>query len=112
KIVGKSIDFAVMEHYHNELVSEAPFQWNDVGSWGALPQLAGLDQQQNTVQGRHVGVDTQRCIVRGSRNHLIVTIGLRDLVVVHTPDATLVADRVQEEQVRQAVKELETRGLV
>jgi mannose-1-phosphate guanylyltransferase len=110
KIVGKSIDFAVMEHYENVLVREAPFDWNDVGSWGALPQLAGSDAQGNTIQGKHIGVDTRSSIVRTDPEHLVVTIGLRDCIVVHTADATLVADRGQEEQVRQAVKQLEAQG--
>jgi mannose-1-phosphate guanylyltransferase len=110
KIIGKSIDFAVMEHYENVLVCEAPFDWNDVGSWGALPQLAGTDDQQNTIEGKHIGVDTECTIVRSEGDHLIVTIGLRDCIVVHTADATLVADRSQEEQVRQAVKRMEENG--
>ena len=110
KIIGKSIDFAVMEHYDNILVYEAPFDWNDVGSWGALPQLTKPDEQGNTVEGKHIGVDTQGCIIRGTEGHLIVTMGLRDCIVVHTADATLVADRSEEEQVRKAVKEIEAAG--
>lgn len=71
---------------------------------------AGADSEGNTVVGRHLGIDTVRTIVSGSEDHLIVTMGLEDMLVVHTPDATLVADRSHEEAVRRVVAELEKRG--
>ncbi len=105
-----SIDYAVMEHASDVLVIEAPFDWDDVGSWQAMARLHGTDENGNTVLGRHLGIDTHGTIVRTSEDHLVVTIGLRDCVVVHTPDATLVADKHHEETVRKAVDELQRRG--
>lgn len=109
-IRGLSIDYAVLEHAADVVVIEAPYDWDDVGSWQALARLRGSDAQGNTIVGRHVGVDTQGTIVRGGRDHLIVTLGLKDCVVVHTPDATLVANKHDEESIRQVVKLIQENG--
>jgi mannose-1-phosphate guanylyltransferase len=98
-----SIDYAVLEKADQLCLLEAPFDWDDVGSWQALARLHGHDSQGNTVVGAHCGVNTTGCIVRSSGEHLIATIGLHDFIVVHTPDATLVAPRNDEESVRQLV---------
>jgi mannose-1-phosphate guanylyltransferase len=108
---AKSIDYAVMERYDNVVMIEAPFQWDDVGSWQAIARLHSADDQGNTVQGQHVGVDTHGCIIRSQNGHVIVTIGIDDLIVVQTPDATLVAPKHAEERIREAVKELQNRNL-
>ena len=110
KIRGKSIDYAVMERYPNVAVIEVSFDWDDVGSWQSLTRLRGVDQAGNTVQGRHLGVNTQGCIVRTDDEHLVVTLGLEDCIVVHTPDATLVARKQDEESVRKVVELLKERG--
>jgi mannose-1-phosphate guanylyltransferase len=105
-----SIDYAVMEHAPDVLVVEAPFAWDDVGSWQAVARLRGADAQGNTVLGRHLGIDTHNCVVRGQAEHLIVTLGVHDLLIVQTPDATLVADRRHEEAVREVVRRIEEAG--
>ncbi|MGD9720304.1 MAG: mannose-1-phosphate guanylyltransferase [Pirellulales bacterium] len=109
-IGGISIDYAVMEHARDVLVIEAPFTWDDVGSWQAISRLAGGDAQGNTISGRHVGVDTTGTIVRSTDDHVVVTLGVKDLIVVHTPDATLVASKHDEEAIRQVVKIMAERG--
>ena len=109
-IRGKSIDFAVMEHYQPVVVIEAPFTWDDVGSWQALARIAGADQSGNTILGKHIGIRTSGSIIRSSDDHLVITLGMKDAIVVHTPDATLVAAKDQEEAIRDVVKALEERG--
>src|SRR5262245_23462566 len=109
-IRGKSIDFAVMEHYQPVVVIEAPFTWDDVGSWQALARSVGADEAGNTVIGKHIEIRTSGSIVRTGEEHLVVTLGIKDTIVVHTPDATLVADKHQEEAIREVVKALEERG--
>jgi mannose-1-phosphate guanylyltransferase len=109
-IKGISIDYAVMEHARDVAVIEAPFTWDDVGTWQAVARLAGADAEGNTVKGRHIGIDTHGSIIRTSGDHLVVTVGVNDLIVVHTPDATLVANRHDEESIRRVVKLLEERG--
>jgi hypothetical protein len=57
-------------------------------------------ERGNTFVGRHLDIDSQGMIVHACDGHLVVTLGLEDMLVVHTPDATLVADRSREEEVR------------
>ena len=109
-IAGISIDYAVMEHAKDVAVIEAQFDWDDLGSWQSLARLAGTDDLGNTVIGRHLGMNTRGTIIRTTDDHLVVTVGLEDCLVVHTPGATLVARKQDEEAVREIVKQLETRG--
>jgi mannose-1-phosphate guanylyltransferase len=109
-IKGISIDYAVLEHAADVVVIEAPFTWDDLGGWSAVARQRGVDAEGNTVVGRHLGIESVRTIVHAADDHLVVTMGLEDMLVVHTPDATLVADRAREEAVRKVVAELEKRG--
>ena len=74
------------------------------------PRLAKADTEGNTIAGRHLCINTTGSIIRTDDNHLIATVGVNDLIVVHTPDATLVANRHDEESIRRIVKLLEERG--
>jgi mannose-1-phosphate guanylyltransferase len=99
-----------MEHAPSIVAIEAKFDWDDVGSWRSLVRLRGVDDDGNTVTGKHLGLDTRNTIIRTDDNHLIATLGLNNLIVVHTPDATLVADKRDEESVRKLVELLKERG--
>jgi mannose-1-phosphate guanylyltransferase len=105
-----SIDYAVMEHATDVAVIEAPFEWDDLGGWQALARLEGTDEDGNTIVGRHLGLNTQGSVIRTDDDHLIVTLGVKDCIVVHTNDATLVANKHDEEQIRKIVKKLEQLG--
>lgn len=109
-IVGKSIDYAVMERAPQVVVMEAPFSWDDLGSWQAMARLRGVDGDGNTCSGRCLALDTRGTIVRSTADHLVVTLGLEDCLVVHTPDATLVASKHCEERIREVVQRLEKDG--
>lgn len=109
-IQGKSIDYAVMEHHNDIVVVEAPFNWDDVGNWQSMARLHGQDDCGNTHLGDVLAIDSNGCIVRGEDGHLIVTLGTQELIIVHTPDATLVADKSREEDIRQVVKKLDEGG--
>ena len=109
-IRGISIDYAVLEHAADVAVFEAPFGWDDLGGWSAVARQRGADEAGNTVVGRHLGVESRGSIVHSDDDHLVVTMGVENMLVVHTPDATLVAPRSREEAVRRVVAELEARG--
>lgn len=109
-IRAKSIDFAVMEHYQPVAVIEAPFTWDDVGSWQAIARSHQADASGNAAQGKHLAIRTSGSIIRTTDDHLVVTLGMKDTIVVHTPDATLVAHKQEEEAIREVVKALEERG--
>lgn len=110
-ITGKSIDYAVMEHDDHVCVVPAPFDWDDVGNWSALPRLRGVDESGNTTHGNCLLIDTGNCVVHGEDERMLVTLGVNNLVVVQTDDATLVASLEDESAIRRVVKELEQRKL-
>lgn len=85
-----SIDHALMEKAGKISVASADFDWDDVGTWTSMRNQLFPDKNGNAVFGLHAGLDTEDCILIGSDNHLIATLDLQDIIVVHTPDATLV----------------------
>ncbi len=105
-----SIDYAVLERAARICVLEAPFDWDDVGSWPALERLNEQDADGNTIDGLHCAIQTSGCIIRSTPDHLIATYGLEDFVVVHTPDATLIAPKNDENAVREIVSRLGQAG--
>ena len=105
-IEGTSIDYAVMERYDNVCVIEAPFKWDDLGNWTALPAIRGTDDEGNTVDAKHLNIGSKDCIVYSESDHLIVTVGMENCIVVKTDDATLIAHRDQEASIKQIVSEL------
>ncbi len=109
-IQGKSIDYAVLEQYPHVCVMEASFDWDDVGNWTAVPRLSGVDAAGNATAGKHLCIDTRDCVVRSTDDHLLVTLGLDECIVIHTPDATLVADKRDESAIKKVVAELERRN--
>jgi mannose-1-phosphate guanylyltransferase len=110
-----SIDYAVMEtaiaQGRTVLVIDAPYRWDDVGSWLALERMNRQDADHNTVCANHCGVDTERCIVVGDAKGLIATAGVSDLIIVQDGDCILVADRTKEASIKKLVEELRRRGL-
>jgi mannose-1-phosphate guanylyltransferase len=105
-IKGTSIDFAVMETAPQRMVLRAPYKWDDVGSWLALERHNPQDAQGNTVQGRHLAIDTSGCIVSASEGQIIATIGVSDLVIIQDGNATLVARKQDEARVKEVVEKL------
>ena len=107
-----SIDFAVMERAREVLVVQAPYQWDDVGSWLALERRNAQDAAGNTVQALHLGIDTFNCVIASDPGHLIATIGIRDLLIIQDGNTTLIADRKDEGAVKEIVDMLKkTPGL-
>ncbi len=99
-----SIDFAVMENAKEVLVVQAPYQWDDVGSWLALERRNPQDAEGNTVQANHLGIKTSRCVVvSDDPQHLIATIGINDLIIIKDGDATLITTRQEEGTVKEIV---------
>ena len=93
-----SIDYAVMEKTDRAAVVPVSCGWSDIGSWSSLWAAAPRDDDGNRHEGDVLAIDTRNSLVRASDRRMIATIGVEDLVIVDTPDATLVArkDRVQD----------------
>ena len=93
-----SIDYAVMEKTDRAAVVPVSCGWSDIGSWSALWSVAERDADDNRHDGDVISVDSRGNLVRAAERRMIATLGVEDLVIVDTPDATLVArkDRVQD----------------
>ncbi|GAB3098511.1 mannose-1-phosphate guanylyltransferase/mannose-6-phosphate isomerase [Lysobacter terrae] len=93
-----SIDYAVMEKTDRAAVVPVSCGWSDIGSWSSLWAVAERDADGNRHEGDVISVDTKGSLVRASERRMIATLGVEDLVVIDTADATLVArkDRVQD----------------
>ncbi len=110
KMPSISIDYAVLEKSKKIAVVEAPFDWDDVGSLEAMSRLNSTDENGNTVIGTACLVDSKDNIVRSSDGHTVGLLGIKNCIVVHTPDATLVADRTDENAIRDLVEALKEQG--
>lgn len=102
---SNSIDYAVMEKVDNGVVIPLDAGWNDIGAWDALASLGQPDAAGNTVRGDVLNIDTFDSVVF-AQGRLVATVGVRDLVVVATPDAVLVADRNNAQDVKKVVEAL------
>ncbi|WP_052481231.1 mannose-1-phosphate guanylyltransferase/mannose-6-phosphate isomerase [Gilvimarinus agarilyticus] len=100
-----SIDHAVMEKTNLAKVVTVASDWNDIGSWSALWKAGEQDSNCNVVSGDAMLHNTKNCLVY-SQSRLVATVGLEDLVVVDTPDAVLVMNRDQAQDVKEIVTKL------
>ncbi len=87
-----SVDYGVMEKAGDIWVLPGAFGWDDVGSWLALERFNVANEFGNVVSGDFITVDTRNCILQGDKR-LIATVGVKDLIVVDTGDALLIAEK-------------------
>ena len=106
KLEKISVDYAILEKADNVVVAGGDFDWDDVGDWSAIERHFAKDAAGNAVRGSFVGVNTANCIVVGDAAHLVGAVGVTDLVIVHTRDATLVCRKQDAQQVRDLVRKL------
>jgi len=100
-----SIDYAVMEHTRDGVVVSADIGWSDVGSWSALADVQDKDADGNAVRGDVYLDSTSNTLVR-AESRIVAVVGVKDLVVVETPDAVLVAHKDQVQRVKNVVDHL------
>lgn len=105
-----SIDYAVLEKAKKVAGIAAPdFEWNDVGSWNAVYELLDRDAHGNVAIHDSVILDSQNNFV-DARGKVVALLGVKDLIVVDTPDALLVASRDRAQGVGEILKHLEKHG--
>jgi mannose-1-phosphate guanylyltransferase/mannose-6-phosphate isomerase len=104
-----SIDYAVMERTDRAVVLTADVGWSDIGEWSAVWRLSPRDGDGNSLRGRAMVIDSSNVLVR-SEGQLAAVVGLKDVVVVATGDAVLVADLSQTANVKKLVEGLKARG--
>jgi mannose-1-phosphate guanylyltransferase/mannose-6-phosphate isomerase len=104
---SESIDYAVMEKTASAAVIPLDAEWSDVGSWSSLWEVHPRDRSGNAVSGDVIVKDTKNSLIRaGSR--LVAAVGIRDMIIVETADAVLVAHKDHSQKVKQVVDDLRT----
>ena len=100
-----SIDYGIMERSPNIWMVPAKFRWSDLGSWAALDEVIEKDKTGNILKGNTIDIGSENSTVFAG-DRLVATIGLKDMVVVDTPDATLVTPKERVQEVRKIVETL------
>ena len=105
-----SIDYAVMEKTDRAAVVPVSCGWSDIGSWTSLWAVAEHDADGNRNEGDVISIDTHDSLIKASERRMIATIGVDDLVIIDTPDATLVARKDRVQDVKAVVDALKAAG--
>ena len=101
-----SIDCALMEKSDNVVVVPLDAQWNDIGSWPALYGVSTKDENGNVIKGDVIAKDTTNAYINAS-HHMVVTIGIDNLIIVDTPDVTFIATQDKAQEVKSIVESLQ-----
>ena len=105
KCPDDSIDYAVMEKATNVVVVPMDAGWNDLGSWNSLWEISEKDINNNAYIGDVISINCENNLVH-STDKLVTTIGLKNIVIVETSDALLVANKDDVQDVKKVVDEL------
>lgn len=109
KLEPVSVDTGVMEKSSQAAMIPVDFGWSDVGSWSSLEEVAPCDRNGNVVVGNVVDLDSKHSILYADRR-VVATIGLDNIVVVDTPDATLICPKSRAQDVKKVVEVLKQKG--
>ncbi|WP_290921297.1 mannose-1-phosphate guanylyltransferase/mannose-6-phosphate isomerase [Halodesulfovibrio sp.] len=101
----ESIDYAVMEYTEDAVVVPLDAGWNDIGSWSAMWDVADKDENGNASTGDVLHCNSKNCFIH-SKDRLVATVGLEDIVIVDTKDALLVAAKDSVQDVKMVVADL------
>ena len=102
---SQSIDYGIMEKAENIYTVPGTFGWDDVGSWLAVERIRKSNEMGNVVSGNIITVGTHNCIIQGEKK-LIATVGLEDLVIVDTEDATLICAKDSTADIKKVLENL------
>lgn len=112
-LTGISFDYGIMENTREEVyVIPSECGWSDVGSWESLYELRASerDKEQNLVDGETILIECEKSFVSNSAGRLVACLGLKDTLIVDTPDALLVADLNRSQDIRKIVDRLKENG--
>lgn len=102
---SESVDYGIMEKSDNIFTIPGTFGWDDVGSWLAVERIRKTNEFGNVVSGNIITIDTKNCIIEGAKK-LIATVGLKDLIIVDTEDATLICDKDNAGDIKKVLENL------
>ena len=104
-----SIDYALMEKSDNVVVVPLDARWNDIGAWSALHDIGNKDVNGNVIKGDVITQDTTNTYIN-AHHHIVATIGVDNLIVVDTSDATFIATQDKAQEVKSLVESLQADG--
>jgi mannose-1-phosphate guanylyltransferase/mannose-6-phosphate isomerase len=104
-----SIDFALMEKSNKVVVVPLDAQWHDIGNWPALYDMGVKDQDGNIIKGDIITQDTTNSYIIAD-HHMVVTIGVDNLIIVDTPDVTFISAQDKALEVKNIVVSLQESG--
>jgi len=100
-----SVDYAIIEKAKNVVMVESGFDWDDVGEWPAVERHYPADAAGNVVRGvAHLEQASGNIVFSRDDNHLVALLGVDDLIVVKTGDATLVCHKDKAQEIKELVK--------
>ena len=106
KVDNTSIDYGIMEKTKDIIVIPGNFGWSDIGTWGSLYEvLSEMKATDIIARGHHIGVDNKNCLIYAGEK-LIATAGLKNIVIIDTPDATLICDKNESHKIKELLKKL------
>jgi len=104
------VDTAIAEKVEKIAVVPADLGWSDIGSWSTLYDLLAQKAGNHTVsQGNHVGVDDRNCLVY-AQDKLLATVGLENIVIVDTPDVTLICNKAKAQDIKKLIEKIKETG--
>lgn len=102
-----SVDYGIMEKANHVYVLPANFQWSDIGTWNAVFELLSKDEKNNALQGKRIFTrNTKDSLVHIASDKLVALNKVDNLIVIDTGEALLIADRNEEQEIRQVVNEI------
>lgn len=102
---SQSIDYGIMEKAGNIYILPGTFGWDDVGSWLAVGRIKKTNESGNVVNGNIITISTHNCIIQGDKK-LIATVGIEDLIIVDTDDATLICAKDSAGDIKKVLENL------
>lgn len=101
----QSIDYGIMEKAENIYILPGNFGWDDVGSWLSVGRIKKTNEFGNVIGGNIITVDTHNCVIQGEKK-LIATVGIDNLIIVDTEDATLICAKDSASDIKKIIENL------
>jgi mannose-1-phosphate guanylyltransferase len=105
KFSSISIDYGIMEKAQDIFTVPGSFGWDDVGSWLAVERIKKSNEYGNVVNGNVITIDSKDCVIEAGKK-LIATIGIKNLIIVDTEDATLICDKESAGDIKKVLENL------
>jgi len=101
-----SFEYGILENMDDIFLLEGEFSWEDIGSWNSIEHFVQSDDNGNIIQGEHVGIDTEDCIIIKDKG-LTVTIGLSDLVIINNGPIQLIFPKNREGDIKKIIRQMQ-----